>query len=190
MKSFRLGVLILLILAISTSFGCAKKKFTVGSGEGTPSGESSLVGPKEEAGDMRGRDVRFRDLEPGRAGKGGADLPFEAKAFEEEMIFFEFDRYDLSPQARAILEKKAIWLKNNPKYRLRIEGHCDERGTNEYNLALGDRRANAAKNYLVSLGVEPERISTISYGEERPLDPRNTEDAYSKNRRAEFKLIK
>jgi peptidoglycan-associated lipoprotein len=190
MKKVPLGAVILLIFVISFSVGCAKKKFTVGSGEGAPGGEGSAISSKEEGVDARGKDVRLRDLESGRAGRGGAELPFEAKAFEEEMIFFEFDRYDLSPQARAILEKKAAWLRSHPEYRLRIEGHCDERGTNEYNLALGDRRANAAKNYLVSLGVEPERISTISYGEERPLDPRHTEDAYSKNRRAEFKLIR
>jgi len=114
----------------------------------------------------------------------------EIKEFESVMIHFDFDKYDLKPEARKILKKKAEWLLKHPEFNVRIEGHCDERGTNEYNLALGERRANAAKQYLIELGVSADRISTISYGEERPLDPRHCEEAWAKNRRDEFKLIK
>lgn len=103
-----------------------------------------------------------------------------------ENVYFDFDKSDLRPDARATLEKNAEWIKNNPGVKIQIEGHCDERGTEEYNLALGERRANAVKNYLVSLGVDPDRLYTISYGEELPADPGHNEEAWAKNRRAHF----
>jgi len=114
----------------------------------------------------------------------------EIREFENEKIYFDFDKSDLKPEARAVLRKKADWLLKHPEYSVRIEGNCDERGTNEYNLALGQRRADSAKKFLVALGVDEARISTISYGEERPADPRHCEEAWAKNRRDEFKLIK
>jgi peptidoglycan-associated lipoprotein len=101
-------------------------------------------------------------------------------------IYFEFDKYELRDDARQTLASNVEWLKGNSKWRLLIEGHCDERGTNEYNMALGDRRANAAKSYLVSAGIPAERIRTISYGEERPADPGHAETSWAKNRRCEF----
>jgi len=103
-------------------------------------------------------------------------------------IQFDYDQFSLTPQARAILDRVAEWMKGNPAKLLLVEGHCDERGTNEYNLALGDRRANSVKTYLTQLGVDAARIYTISYGEERPLDPGHGEAAWAKNRRGEFKL--
>jgi peptidoglycan-associated lipoprotein len=110
-----------------------------------------------------------------------------AEATGLERIHFEFDQYNLTPAAQEILVNNANYLKANPGTKVRIEGYCDERGSDEYNLALGQRRALAAKNYLVSLGVPAERLSVISYGEELPLDPSGTEEAYAMNRRAEFK---
>jgi peptidoglycan-associated lipoprotein len=118
-----------------------------------------------------------------------AELIKALKAFESEKIYFDFDKYELKPEAKAVLKKKAEWLLANTKYNLRIEGHCDERGTNEYNLALGERRANAAKEFLTASGVPAARISTISYGEERPAAQGSNEEAWAKNRRDEFKLI-
>jgi len=106
--------------------------------------------------------------------------------FENQDIHFEYDSSDLSEIAKAGLKEKAAWLKNNVSSMITIEGHCDERGTTEYNLALGDRRANTAKNYLVNLGVSASRLNTISYGEEKPLDSAMTEAAYKINRRAHF----
>jgi peptidoglycan-associated lipoprotein len=103
--------------------------------------------------------------------------------------FFEFDRYDLSADARAVLKSNADWLKNNPSARVDIEGHCDERGTNEYNLALGAKRAQAARDYLVSLGIAPDRLSTTSYGEEIPVCQERSEDCWRQNRRARFVLV-
>ncbi|MFZ7111238.1 MAG: peptidoglycan-associated lipoprotein Pal [Desulfatiglandales bacterium] len=114
----------------------------------------------------------------------------EIQAFESGNIYFDFDKSELRPEARAILEKKAAWLNDNPEFSVRIEGHCDERGTNEYNLALGERRANAAMKYLNALGVAGDRMITVSYGEERPAVPGSNEAAWAKNRRDEFKLIR
>ena len=108
--------------------------------------------------------------------------------FESEDIYFEFDQYILSDTAKQNLNKKAQWLKNFPSAKAVIEGHCDERGSAEYNLALGQKRADAAMQYLVSLGISANRISTISFGKEKPLDPGSTEAAWSKNRRAHFVL--
>jgi peptidoglycan-associated lipoprotein len=101
---------------------------------------------------------------------------------------FNYDQFSLTPQACAILDNVAEWMKSNTAKMVLIEGHCDDRGTNEYNLALGDRRANSAKTYLMQLGVDSARIYTISYGEERPLAVGSTEAAWAKNRRGEFKI--
>ncbi len=103
--------------------------------------------------------------------------------------FFAFDESTLSPDAQTALQNSANWLKKNPQYNLLIEGHCDERGTEQYNLALGDRRANTAKEYLVTLGIDGARIKTVSYGEERPFDPGHDEAAWAKSRRDEFIIM-
>ena len=112
----------------------------------------------------------------------------EAEAFQARTIHFDFDKYNLKPEARAILDALGAWLQNNRNFHVIIEGHCDERGTAEYNLALGERRASSARDYLVNLGVAPNRLTTISYGEERPLDPRSNEEAWAKNRRGQFNV--
>ena len=111
----------------------------------------------------------------------------QGQVFESSMlkdIHFNFDKYDIRPEDSAILKENAALLKKFPNVKVQIEGHCDERGTIEYNLALGERRANRTKDYLVSLGIAPARISTISYGKEKPLDPGHNEEAWAKNRRA------
>jgi peptidoglycan-associated lipoprotein len=128
---------------------------------------------------------------------GGEDLPDDAakraaeqamNQFINEHIYFSFDSAQLSAMAQDTLKRKAAWLQENAGVMVAIEGHCDERGTNEYNLALGERRAQSARAYLVDLGISASRLSTISYGEERPLDARSTEEAWAKNRRGQFKL--
>jgi peptidoglycan-associated lipoprotein len=101
-------------------------------------------------------------------------------------VFFDFDKDDIRPDQRDALAADADWLKKNPTIKITIEGHCDERGTRQYNMALGDRRAHSAREYLVSLGVDGGRIQTISYGKDRPFDPGHDESAWSKNRRAHF----
>jgi len=105
-------------------------------------------------------------------------------------IYFDFDKSDLRSEALDQLRKNAEWLKANAGLRVRIEGNCDERGTVEYNLALGDRRAVTAKNYLLKAGIEASRIETISFGEEHPVDPGHNEGAWQRNRRDDFVLIK
>jgi len=102
--------------------------------------------------------------------------------------FFDFDRYTIREVARTALENDAQWLKGHPNARVKIEGHCDERGTNEYNLALGERRTKAVQRSLVALGVEKNRLSIISYGEERPACAERNETCYQNNRRAHFSV--
>lgn len=111
-----------------------------------------------------------------------------AKIFQN--IHFDFDKYDIRPDARPILNTIGKYLLAHPELEILIEGHCDERGTREYNLVLGEQRALSTRRYLVSLGVSPKRLHTVSYGEDKPLDPRSNEEAWVKNRRAEFKIAK
>ena len=110
-------------------------------------------------------------------------------ASELETVYFAFDSYALSGDTRSQLKNNLSWLKSNTTAKIQIEGHCDEKGTVEYNMALGDRRANAVKNFLVKSGIDRSRIDTISYGKERPADPGHDESAWSKNRRAVFILL-
>jgi peptidoglycan-associated lipoprotein len=106
-----------------------------------------------------------------------------------ESIYFEFDKYDLKSDARETLAKTLEALKANPNTKIQIEGNCDERGTTEYNLQLGNRRAESAKSYLVAGGLDASRITTISYGEEKPLATGNDEESWAKNRRDDFKIV-
>lgn len=104
-------------------------------------------------------------------------------------IYFDYDKYDLSSDARETLKANAAWLKGNSAARVEIEGHCDERGTNEYNLALGAKRAQSAKDYLVTLGIPAQRLSTISYGKELPVCREQTDECWQKNRRDRFVVM-
>ena len=125
-----------------------------------------------------------RDLSTGPGSRPG--LKEFAATAEVKTIHFDFDKYDIRPGDAAILEANARWLGANPKDLVMIEGHCDERGTNEYNTALGERRARATMNYLVKRGIQQSRLSTVSYGEERPLCTGHAEACWSENRRAQF----
>jgi peptidoglycan-associated lipoprotein len=134
---------------------------------------------------MSDEDAQARALEEQRLREQRAAAAARER-FENQDIHFDFDKSSLKPAAQAILRDKAAYLMANPNLSVIIEGHCDERGTNEYNMALGDRRASSAKNFLVDLGVESRRLTTISYGEEKPIDPAHNEAAWTKNRRAHF----
>ena len=183
--------LLLLIPGFMFATSCAKKQVV---------SEPAVTAEEEDAEARRLAVERERQealekqrlREEGLAEEAKARMQREARAaresFMNELIHFEFDKSRLLPEAKAILRVKAEWLKANPEARAIIEGHCDERGTNEYNLALGDRRAQSAKTYLVDLGIAPERLTCISYGEERPLDPGHNEAAWAKNRRDQFVL--
>jgi peptidoglycan-associated lipoprotein len=198
----RMMTVLIALTFISSSFlvmvSCAKKQVQVSepvqptTQEMKTEGEDAKAKAEEEARKRAEaeakaeaeRQARLREL------KQSQKLADEIRVFESESIYFDFDKSDLKPEAKATLRNKAAWLRMNSSYALRIEGHCDERGTNEYNLALGERRAHAAKKFLTALGISDDRVSTISYGEERPADPKHNQAAWAKNRRDEFKLIK
>ncbi len=136
----------------------------------------AATGPEIDATAGAGTDVGAGPTGPAPGSQ--ADLEDSAG----HRVFFGYDEYTLTPQAQAVLSRQAAWLQEYPETRIKLAGNCDERGTREYNFALGARRAEAARAYLVSLGVDASRITTVSYGKERPLDPRSTEDAWSLNR--------
>lgn len=205
-KSFHLGMAVMLIALCTLLLGCPRKTPPP---EGKPPAPPATTGPRitpakpaeEPLSPLAGQ--REAETEAARiAAIKGEDLPLapmkEKPAFTEpattgggavfKPVYFDYDKSDIKPEYRTILDSVAQWLKSNPKRMLLVEGHCDERGTNEYNLALGERRALSVRRYLVGLGVHPEVIQTISYGEEKPADPGHDEEAWAKNRRAEFKI--
>ena len=137
--------------------------------------------PEEKITEQQIAKIEAKEVEPSKYTE-------EKGMFED--IHFDFDKYDIRPDAKLILQSVSDWLIKNKSSRLLIEGHCDERGTNEYNLALGDRRAKAARDYLVAVGVVSGRIDIISYGEEKPLCTEKTEECWQKNRRAHFVVLK
>jgi peptidoglycan-associated lipoprotein len=148
--------------------------------------ERELARIKEEEAKL----AQSRELEKSLVAK--KERGIEGEIFESKLlkdIYFDYDRYEIRREDEEILRENAAFLKKNPKMKIQIEGHCDERGTAEYNLALGERRANHTKKYLISLGITSDRILTISYGEERPLDPKNNEEAWAKNRRAHIVVL-
>jgi peptidoglycan-associated lipoprotein len=127
------------------------------------------------------------DTTPRRPSVTSDNLSFEKNVSD---IFFDYDKADIKPDMVPVLQMDAAWLKANPTFRFTIEGHCDERGSEEYNLGLGDRRANAVKEYLIAQGIAANRITTVSYGEERPVCREQTEACYAKNRRAHFEPMR
>ena len=193
-KHITSGFALMVVLSVLFFVGaCSQKRSSVGtSGMTTPSGTQKS--PAEEEAARRRAEAERQAAQSKAAGGGGTQgtqkVMDEVQAFESEPIYFEFDRSEIKPEYRPILERKAAWLKAHPEYKVRIEGHCDERGTAEYNVALGEKRALSVKDYLVALGVPAKRISTISYGEERPAVRGQDEAAWAKNRRAEFRLLK
>jgi len=168
---------------------------TTGTGPGAP-GSMAGGGAMQPGGSQQTEEQRMAQLLASR----GEDIPIKegpATTFVEpssedlmvlKPIYFDFDKSNIRPEFQPVLEGISGWLAARPERQLLIEGHCDERGTDEYNLALGERRALSVRRYLVALGVAVERLHTISYGEEKPADPGHDEAAWAKNRRAEFKV--
>jgi len=199
-KSFVLLVLILCLGLVLT--GCPKK--TVLKEEPTvKKAEESLAEREKAEAERTAKEkelARIREEEAKKAKEKEFEKSLVAKkepgiageVFESKMlkdIHFDFDKYDIRPGDAEILKENAALLMKNPGVKIQIEGHCDERGTEEYNLALGERRANSAKRYLTSLGLTADRISTISYGKLKPLDPGHNEEAWAKNRRDHFIVL-
>lgn len=183
-------VVMFFVLALLAS-GCAKKPaMDEGAvGEETTQVEMTQQEPSgiSEQG-ISESDSGSSDQAGGYNAAAAAQAAREAATSGLQRIFFEFDQYVLTEQAKATLVNNAGLLRAAPALDVMIEGHCDERGSDEYNLALGEKRALATRTYLVSLGVAADRLSVISYGEELPLDPASNEQAWAKNRRAEFKV--
>lgn len=190
--SFTLLMVVLISLVFFVS--CARKTHDP---EVYPAGEVPMDASEEERAEIEAELERQRriaeedieeylDEEAVEAEK--ARIEKEEAKFQDSTVYFAFDDSSLSAEAREILLAQARWLKANGDRTVIVEGHCDNRGTEEYNLALGSRRAQSVKDFLVNAGVAPSRIITISYGEERPVVRGDNESAWSKNRRAEFRL--
>ena len=178
------AIMLAMLLALGVS--CAKKQVTMETQEMAAEEGAAQQSAEDEA--ARREAEEMRRAREARQREQAAGMSEEARraAFEDEHIHFDFDKYVLTPQAMMILDEKAAYLREHSGVRVLVEGHCDERGSNEYNLALGDRRANSAKNYLVKSGVAESRITTISYGEEQPLCMQQSESCWSRNRRGHF----
>jgi peptidoglycan-associated lipoprotein len=188
----RLAVMLLVAMSTAALPGCGPKRPPILTGDAAAHGAGSARPPAtgDEGATTRldsGPETQPLDRS-GLSGEdiptGGADATLEGGPLED--IYFQFDQYTLSDEARATLSHHAEWLKARPTVKVTVEGHCDERGTTEYNLALGDKRARAARDQLVSLGVDTSRLQAISLGKERPKDPGHTEEAWAKNRRDHF----
>ena len=151
--------------------------------------EKAKMAAEEEARKQAMEEQRVREEQERARAEAEENARLQARQmFENEDVYFEFDRSSLTPAAQENLKSKAAYLEEHPDAKVVIEGHADERGTNEYNLALGDRRAESAKRFLASMGIDAGRMATISYGEERPVDPEHNEEAWAKNRRVHFVL--
>jgi peptidoglycan-associated lipoprotein len=183
-------ILALTLLVIFSVSSCAKKKISSEPATTTAEEETRRRAEEEARQNELARQKALKEEDLGdesRSGNLADQRTASAKSrFENQDIYFEFDSIRLAPDAQEILTQKADWLRANPAATVTIEGHCDNRGTNEYNLALGEGRAQSAKAFLVDLGIDSSRLNTISYGEERPLDNSQTEEAWSKNRRDHF----
>jgi peptidoglycan-associated lipoprotein len=185
-KNWAFLVFFLIIFVGFLAPSCAKKELK---SEPVMSEEEARRRAEEEARrreQERQASIREEALKEEQLRAESGRFQSEREMFENEDILFEFDSASLSVKAQQILRRKAEWFRENPRARVIIEGHCDDRGTNEYNLALGDRRAFSAKSFLIDLGIDDSRLTTVSYGEEQPIDLRSAEDAWAKNRRAHF----
>lgn len=180
-------VMLIFCISLVVMAGCAKK--AVSKDEGLVTGEKApaAVTPAPAPVAVKPSPEESRELALRRDADAAAEAE-KAQKVQFEDIRFAYDKSVIEPAARETLKNIAAWMLKNKNYALVAEGHCDERGTVEYNLALGQRRADAAMKYIMDLGVNKANIATISYGKERPLDPGHNEEAWAKNRRAHFSV--
>ena len=180
----------LLVAAVVLS-GCAKRPATTQAAAPAPTGSASTTAatPPAAPAPVQSDTPTAATTTPAPSSTARPAVQDFAAVPELVDVFFDFDKYDIRPGDAKTLDANANWLKSNSSHLVLIEGHCDERGTNEYNLALGERRAKSTMNYLVSQGVQANRITIISYGEERPQCTEHNEACWAKNRRAHF-LVK
>jgi len=188
-KEFSVLISFLLILMLAFSFSCAKRAKPVKTVAEKPVQEKPPAPPEEVATEEVEKPATAEEWEAGKVEKGELTVNDYNQMAVLKDIQFDFDKYNIKPEGANTLEENARWLLANPTVHILIEGHCDERGTNEYNIALGERRSRSVSAFLAALGVSPERIKNISYGEEMSLDPGHNEIAWAKNRRAHFLII-
>lgn len=172
----------LLVAGLFMTVSCAQK--TVVSDATTV--EDQAKAEAAEKAKIEAERIKQQELEEQMAREAAAKIAAAQNRFVNQNIHFDFDSAELSSMAKMLLKEKAEWLTANAMVKVTVQGHCDERGTTDYNLALGERRAKAAKNFLVDLGISGSRLNMVSFGEEQPLDSGQTEEAYRKNRRAQF----
>ncbi len=187
-RSLSIWIFMAVVFWMFVMVSCTKKVVKT---QGTEPGVETQQGANEPGSGIKpgqGEASGIREGELTRAQREEIERQKQAEMeeFINEYIYFDYDSAALTPQAQDILRRKAAWLRKYPGKSVIIEGHCDERGTTEYNLALGDRRAEAVRKFLVTLGIASSRMTTISFGEERPIDPGHNEAAWRKNRRAQF----
>jgi peptidoglycan-associated lipoprotein len=179
------SVAVLLVLALMAVTGaCAKKTIPTQPGMGGPGGAFPGAGPGAGIGLD---DAKWRELGINSEAEKREFLE-KAQAFENQDIYFDYDSYSLTAPGTKVLEEKLAFLKRFPKVKVTVEGHCDERGTTEYNLALGERRANSALQFIKNSGLAGAQVTSISYGKERPNATGHDEASWAKNRRAHFVL--
>jgi len=184
-KHWTILALALVVLAIFSFSACTKSKISSEPSSTTSTEEEARKRAEEEARQKALREENLR--EEGLSEQQAQErMESERSIFENDDVYFEFDSIRLTPEAQEILSLKAAWLRKHLGARVTIEGHCDDRGTNEYNLALGEGRAQSARAFLMDLGIKESRMNSISYGEERPIDRGQTEEAWARNRRAHF----
>jgi peptidoglycan-associated lipoprotein len=184
-KLWKILALALVVLVFFSFSACTKSKISSEPSTTTSAEEEARRRAEEEARQKALREENLR--EEGLSEQQAKErMESEKSMFENDDIYFEFDSIRLSPEAQEILTQKAAWLRKNPRAKITVEGHCDDRGTNEYNLALGEGRAQSARAFLVDLGIKGARLNTISYGEERPIAGDQNEEAWARNRRAHF----
>jgi len=183
------GFLMLLCCGALLASGCAKKELVKGEGEVPPAAAPVPAIPEQQAKPPVKEEV-VQEQPVKEAPAAGKEETMPVKASELETVYFDFDSFVLTAPSRTALAKNADYLMKNSSVNVQIQGNCDERGSDEYNLALGEKRAKAAMNYLVTLGVPEKRLSIISYGKEKPADPGHDEAAWAKNRRDDFAIMK
>jgi peptidoglycan-associated lipoprotein len=185
---FKVFLFALFIVFLSVFTSCTKHKPETNVYETQQPGVETQQQPGTEEGQaISEEELAAQQRQAAEAMQRGKEAA--QQKFVNEDVFFDFDDASLTQQARSVLKQKVQWLREIPGVSVMIEGHCDERGTVEYNIALGERRAQSIKTYLANAGIDPSRLQTISYGEERPIDPGHNEEAWAKNRRGHFRII-
>jgi len=186
--ALKIGLVLLMVGVLISAPACSKKKTKGGMEETLPgAGEEAMTDPGQgkDAQAISEEELAAQRMKEFEAAK---KMEEERQAFLSEDIYFNFDDATLTAEARQVLKEKVAWLRANQHGTVVVEGHCDERGTEEYNIALGQRRAESVKSFIVNAGIGASRLKTISYGEERPVAFGNNESAWAKNRRGHFRL--